>query len=167
LAPNPPHDVLDLGSGGGLPGLVLLDRWRCWLTLLDSMEKRSEFLREVLGWLDAPASAAVVTARAEEAARWPEFDGQFDLVTARSFGPPAVTVECAARFLRVGGILIVSEPPPGRTEQRWPAKGLDVVGFEDLGRRQFDGGYQVLRKVTATASSYPRAVGVPKKKPLF
>ncbi len=75
------------------------------------MEKRSAFLNEALAWPAAPSQGNVVVARAEEAARWPEFDGQFDLVTARSFGPPAVTAECAVRFLKPGGVLIVSEPP--------------------------------------------------------
>src|SRR6202020_2159337 len=90
LRSAPPSLFLDLGSGGGLLGLVLLERWRCPAVFLDSMVKRSKFLEEVLAWPDSPP-ADVITARAEDTARWPECDGVFDLVTARSFGPPAVT----------------------------------------------------------------------------
>lgn len=163
----PPAELLDLGSGGGLPGLVLLERWQCHAVFLDSMVKRSNFLREALLWPDAPPSAEVVTARAEEAARWPEFDGVFDLVTARSFGPPSVTAECAVRFMKVGGVLVVSEPPSERTEERWSIKGLDLLGLRAQGRSRYGAGYEVLVKERSTGREYPRSVGTPKKKPLF
>ncbi len=167
LHETPPGKLLDLGSGGGLPGLVLVQRWKCSATFLDSMEKRSSFLREALEWPGAPQGTEVITARAEEAARWPELDGQFDLVTARSFGPPAVTAECAVRFLKVGGVLIVSEPPTDRTNDRWNPKGLGLLGLEALGRSRYGAGYETLVKEKSTAREYPRPVGVPKKKPLF
>jgi 16S rRNA (guanine527-N7)-methyltransferase len=131
------------------------------------MTKRSNFLHEALLWPGAPEDTEVVTARAEEAARWPELDGKFALVTARSFGPPSVTAECAVRFLEVGGVLIVSEPPRERTEDRWNQKGLDVLGLEALGRSRFGAGYEVLIKVRATAQEYPRPIGTPKRRPLF
>ncbi len=131
------------------------------------MVKRSAFLREVLGWPDAPEGGEVVVARAEEAARWPELDGQFDMVTARSFGPPAVTAECAARFLKVGGVLVVSEPPTERMEERWNAGGLAKLGFKVRGRTRFGAAYEVLVKETATPVEFPRASGTPKKHPLF
>lgn len=167
IRPNPPATLLDLGSGGGLPGLVLLDRWRCHEVFLDSMGKRSNFLEEVLDWPDAPKSGKVITARAEEAARWAELEGKFDLVTARSFGPPAVTAECAVRFLGIGGVLIVSEPPSERTDERWSPKGLALLGLVAQGRSRYGTGYEVLIKEQPTAAEYPRASGTPKKRPLF
>jgi len=163
----PPARFVDLGSGGGLPGLVLLERWRTEATFLDSMAKRNNLLIEALAWPGAPGGGQVVTARAEEAARWPEFDGTFDLVTARSFGPPATTAECAVRFLKAGGVLIVSEPPADRTEERWSPVGLEVLGLKAQGRSRYGAGFEVLVKVAPTNPLYPRAVGIPKKKPLF
>jgi len=164
---TPPASLLDLGSGGGLPGLVLLERWGCHEVFLDSMEKRSNFLKEALELPGAPGSGQVVTARAEDAARWPEFDEKFDLVTSRSFGPPAVTAECAVRFLKVGGVLIVSEPPAERTEERWNTAGLALLGLVAQGRSRYGTAYEVLIKESPTAREYPRASGTPKKKPLF
>jgi 16S rRNA (guanine527-N7)-methyltransferase len=131
------------------------------------MTKRSNFLRGALLWPGAPENTEVITSRAEEAARWPELDGRFSLVTARSFGPPSVTAECAVRFLELGGVLIVSEPPSDRTEERWNQKGLDLLGLEAQGRSRYGAGYEVLIKVRATAKEYPRSVGTPKKRPLF
>src|SRR5579863_2066776 len=67
--PNPPIAFLDLGSGGGLPGLFLLDRWRCRAVFTDSMVKRAKFLEEVLAWDGAPNCGSVITGRVEETAR--------------------------------------------------------------------------------------------------
>jgi 16S rRNA (guanine527-N7)-methyltransferase len=164
---TPPADLLDLGSGGGLPGLVLLDRWRCHEVFLDSMAKRSNFLSETLAWPGAPQRGEVVIARAEEAARWPELEGKFDLVTARSFGPPAVTAECAVRFLKVGGVLIVSEPPGERSNDRWSESGLSLLGLVAQGRSRYGTAYEVLVKESTTDKEYPRPSGIPKKRPLF
>jgi 16S rRNA (guanine527-N7)-methyltransferase len=166
IRPSPPNSFLDLGSGGGLPGLVLLERWRCSAVFLDSMIKRSHFLAEVLDWPDSP-EGVVVTARAEQAARWPEFDEAFELVTARSFGPPAVTAECAVRFLKIGGVLVVSEPPDDSETGRWSPSGLGQLGLRDLGRTRHGSAFRVLVKEKATAPRFPRESGVPKKKPLF
>lgn len=164
---TPPSSFLDLGSGGGIPGLVLLDRWRTNATLLDSMTKRGDFLREVLGWPDAPPNGEVIVARAEEAARWPELDGVFDLVTARSFGQPSVTAECAVRFLKVGGLLIVSEPPAERGAGRWDSAGLSRLGLVAARTLRFHASFQALEKVRPTDREFPRSSGTPKKRPLF
>jgi len=177
-ASAPPTSFLDLGSGGGLPGLFLLDRWRCRAVFTDSMVKRAKFLEEVLKWEDAPANGTVLTGRVEETARNPDLVEAFDLVTARSFGPPAVTAECAAPFLRVGGRLIVSEPPvgrsavlaaPGRAEgaERWPAAGCSMLGLtpEAVLRDRF--GFAVLRQTALCPDRYPRRPGIPSKRPLF
>ena len=124
-----PTEFLDLGSGGGLPGLVLLDHWGCQATFLDSMEKRTAFLREVLTWEGAPQGGRVETGRAEALARTPRLNESFDLVTARSFGPPAVAAECATRFLKVGGYLIVSEPPNDDSPSRWKPDAIGQLGL--------------------------------------
>jgi 16S rRNA (guanine527-N7)-methyltransferase len=109
-----PERVLDLGSGGGVPGLVLAAHWASSeVVLLDAAERRCAFLAESvasLGWADR---VRVVRSRAEAAGRREDLRGGFDVVVARGFGPPAATAECGAPFLVVGGRLIVSEPPAG------------------------------------------------------
>jgi len=163
----PPRRLLDIGSGGGLPGLVLLTRWSSPTVLLDSMIRRTDFLREIFAWPDAPTGAVVVTQRAESAARREEFAESFDLVTARSFGPPAVTAECATRFLAIGGRLVVSEPPEETGTTRWEPAGLARLGLRSLGRRRHGAAFQVLEKIAATPDEFPRSVGTPGKRPLF
>lgn len=164
---TPPLAFLDLGSGGGLPALVLLEHWSNHGVLTDSMGKRASFLEEVLEWEGAPPGGQVIEGRVEEIARSRDLEEAFDLVTARSFGPPSVTAECGVRFLSVGGLMIVSEPPDDLVEDRWSPSGLAKLGMESLGRVRNGAAYQVLRKTKATTALFPRAVGVPRKKPLF
>jgi 16S rRNA (guanine527-N7)-methyltransferase len=164
-----PGLALDLGSGGGVPGLVLAASWpgSRWL-LLDASLRRTVFLAEVvaeLGWADR---IEVRRQRAEPAGRDPELRGRFDLVVARSFAGPAATAECAAPFLRTGGILAVSEPSDG--SGRWPADGLDRLGLR-LGRHvvwpEIPATIQLLVQVGQCPDRYPRRTGVPSKRPLW
>lgn len=105
--------VIDMGAGGGLPGLVVAARWpEISLLLLDASERRTEFLREAVERLGMSDRVQVVQARAEIGGRDPALRGAFDGALARSFGRPAVLAECTAPLLRPGGWLVVSEPPP-------------------------------------------------------
>ena len=107
----------------------------------------------------------MIEGRAEDLARIGTLEGAFEFVSSRSFGPPAVTAECAARFLVIGGILVVSEPPGAPS--RWDEKGLELLGLA-RGPRISDGAsYQVIEKVAETPTLYPRRSGVPNKRPLF
>jgi hypothetical protein len=132
VALGPERRVLDLGSGGGLPGLVLAAcRPDLELVLLDGRGQRADFLRRAVGRLGWGDRVEVVHARAEEAGRAPVWRGRMDAVVARSFGPPSTTAECGAPFLRTGGRLIVSEPPEAAPD-RWPASGLALLGLAQV-----------------------------------
>jgi 16S rRNA (guanine527-N7)-methyltransferase len=101
--------VLELGSGGGLPGLVLaVEDQELRLVLVDSARRSADFLRWAVEELQLSARVEVVNVRAEQLGRDENYRGGFAAVVARSFGPPAVTAECAAPLLRVGGRLVVS-----------------------------------------------------------
>jgi 16S rRNA (guanine527-N7)-methyltransferase len=166
---GPPGRFLDLGSGGGVPGLVLALDWPdAHAVLLDAGERRCVFLREAVTRLDLDGRVEVVRQRAEEAGRSPALRGAFDLVVARSFGAPAVTAECAAPFLRVDGRLVVSEPPADSEDPgRWPADGLSHLGLTlDAAWRQ-EYGYQSLVQRAPCPERYPRRVGQVAKRPLF
>ena len=93
----PSGRVLDLGSGGGLPGLVLATaRPELELTLLEARQRACRFLREAVAELGL-TGVEVVESRAEEAARRPGLRESFDAVVSRSFGPPAATAESSLR----------------------------------------------------------------------
>ncbi|MGQ0825165.1 MAG: RsmG family class I SAM-dependent methyltransferase [Actinomycetota bacterium] len=129
LLDGPPVVFADLGSGGGLPGLVLASAWPASAaTLIESHGRRATALCRFAAALGLSASVSVVAERGEIAAHQQEHRERYDLVTARSFGPPAVTAEIGAGFVRLGGWLVVSEPP-GPVGERWPVDGLEVLGF--------------------------------------
>jgi len=171
--PAPTGLVADLGSGGGLPALVLALVWpnSSWL-LIDSNQRRTGWLREASSELGASGRVEVVCERAELVARSP-YRHQAELVTARSFGPPAATAECAAPLLALGGRLLVADPPEGPDQPvRWPQEGLAQLGLE-LGDHEVvatDAGPVSFSKIFAVsecADRYPRRVGTPFKRPLF
>jgi 16S rRNA (guanine527-N7)-methyltransferase len=164
-----PGAVVDLGSGGGVPGLVLLACWpECRVVLLDANERRTDFLLEVTSEPRTHQRVEVIRGRAEELGHDERFRGQFDLVTSRSFASPAVTAECGAALLTDQGLMVVSEPPD-EVDDRWPADGLARLGLEALSPIRIEDrfGYQPLRKVAVTDDRYPRRVGIPTKRPLF
>lgn len=170
-----PARLLDLGSGGGLPGLVLAVGWsRATVVLLDAQHRRTAFLAEAAQRLGVTTRVEVLEGRAEVCGRDAGLRGCFDTVVARAFGRPAVTAECAAPFLRPGGLLVVSEPP-GRAvapiapsaEGRWPREGLVQLGMGPATPVHDEFGFVVVRQVSACPERFPRRVGVPAKRPLF
>lgn len=163
-----PARMLDLGSGAGVPGLVLALDWPdAIVVLLDSSARRTTFCREAVSRLGIADRVSVVRERAEDAGRLPALRERFDLVVARSFSPPSVTAECAAPFLSLGGHLLVSEPPNG-APGRWPDDRLAVLG---LGKatiaRDGDVSSALIEKVDPTPERFPRRSGVPAKRPLW
>lgn len=162
--------VMDLGSGGGLPGLVLaLARPATEFTLLDAMERRCRFLTAAIDRLELGDRVAVVCGRAEELAHSAELRGRYQAVVSRSFGAPAVTAECAVGFLAGPGAKLLVSEPPSSDPQRWPADGLELLGLRVGPRVVRPGGsVQVLERTGAELPPrLPRRVGVPAKRPLF
>jgi 16S rRNA (guanine527-N7)-methyltransferase len=160
--------ALDLGSGAGLPGLVLAiaqpsSRW----VLLDAHRGRTRFLERAVALLGLAPRVTVVRERAEVAGRRPELREAFGLVTVRGFGPPAVVAECGAALVAPGGALVVSDPPDPSPD-RWPASALAELGLRARTVAD-DGGARVtvLDKATPCPDWVPRRTGVPAKRPLF
>jgi len=161
--------VLDLGAGGGVPGLVVATyRPELELTLLEARRRACRFLRDAVRGLGL-AGVDVVEARAEEAARRPELREAFAGVVARSFGPPAVTAECAVGFLRLGARLVVSEPPDTgaspSSSSRWPPDGLAVLGLGPAVRGgEPEASFVTVEKIRSDGR-WPRRVGLSAKRP--
>lgn len=164
--PEAPGDAIDLGSGGGVPGLPLALLWphSTWV-LLDGSTKRVRFLRHAVGSLGLAGRVRAVEARAEEAART-GLRGTFDLAVARGFAGPAVTAECGAAFLKAGGLMVVAEPPGG-APGRWEVAGLAELGMRVGDSLRSPTACQVLHQERVCPDRYPRRVGIPAKRPLW
>ncbi len=160
---------LDLGSGGGVPGLVGIDHFpmSTW-TLVDAQAKRIRFLREVVSAWEEEDRVSILLGRAEELARDESVEPvSVDVVVARGFGPPALTAECAVGFLRLGGLLIVSEPPDSNGD-RWAGLARTGLGltFERV-QRSGAFGYAVIRQTSRPNPIYPRTGQLLVKRPVF
>ena len=165
---GPPGEFVDLGTGGGPPGLVLCLRWPdARVLLLDSSRRRADVLRDAVATLGLQGRVEVRAERAEVAGRSTELRERYALVTARGFAEPAVTAEIAAGFVRPAGVLIVSDPPTVARD-RWPASSLAALGFGPAEAFALQSGhYTAVRKVSPTPDTYPRGIGRPGKRPLW
>jgi 16S rRNA (guanine527-N7)-methyltransferase len=116
--------LIDLGSGGGLPGLVVIARRPdLQATLVERRTKRADLLRFGVRALDAIDRVEIIADDVERVAR--DHPGTFDVVTARSFAPPRRVLEVADVLLRRPGWMLVAEPPEPRV---WPNDtGIDLV----------------------------------------
>jgi 16S rRNA (guanine527-N7)-methyltransferase len=159
--------MLDLGSGGGVPGLVLALAWsRAEVTLLDAQDRRVRFLTEAVTDLGLDDRVRAVHARAEELAHDPAHRGSYDVVTARSFGPPAITAECGVGFLRPGGTLLVAEPPGDVA--RWPEAGLGTMGLALVGTTVAHGATVARLELTGDVpAALPRRPAAMRRRPAF
>jgi 16S rRNA (guanine527-N7)-methyltransferase len=162
--------LADLGSGGGLPGLVIAAEWaEVTITLIESSSRRAAFLRRAAGRLGLSDRIRVLEERAEACGREEGLRGTFGGVTARSFGRPAVVAECASPLLEPGGWLLVSEPPAhGGTEaERWPEEPLRQLELEPGEEIRQEYSFRVLWQRGPCPERFPRRVGIPAKRPLF
>jgi len=107
--------LLDIGSGGGLPGIPLkIALPGLQLVSVEAVEKKALFQRHVLRRLGI--EAVVEHARIESLAQREGYRGAFDLVTARAFASVAQVLESAAPLLRDGGRVIAMKGPEGEGE---------------------------------------------------
>lgn len=157
---------VDLGSGGGLPGLVLALEWgeSRWC-LVDRRRRSVEFLQESASILGVGERVQVTESPAEELGRTVGMRRCASLVVARGFGPAAVVAECAAPLLVPGGRLVVSEAP-GSSGERWVEDKLAVLGMGRAEVKRVGGaGFALITQVEACPESYPRRN--PAKRPLW
>ena len=165
---TPPDRLCDLGTGGGVPGLVLAATWPdCHTALIESAARRCAALAEFARELGIDERVEVLQGRAEFWAHEPGYRETFQVVTARSFARPAITAEIASGLVRVGGIVVVSDPPDAPAD-RWPVDGLHSLR---LGPAQStierDVHFSSLEKLAPADPGIPRSEGRPAKRPLW
>lgn len=154
--------VIDLGSGGGLPGLPLfVDRPELAGVLLDAAQKRGSFLLWALAELGLTDRVTVVVGRAEEVAHDPNYRSQFDAVVCRGFGPPAITVECSVGYLGTKGRLLISDPPERRA---WNETGLAELGVRHV---ETTSGVALFERTGPLDDALPRSARAMKRSPAF
>ena len=172
LATGEPLRLVDVGSGGGMPGLPLKIAFPVLrVTLVESVNKKADFLRETVADLGLP-DVTVVAARAELAAREPDHRDAYDWATARALGRLPVVIELCAPFLAPGGLLVAqrSGDLDGDIVQAAPAfKALRLWSRTPVYLQipSLPGhGLVIGEKYAPTPEAYPRRPGMPRKRPL-
>jgi 16S rRNA (guanine527-N7)-methyltransferase len=144
--------IVDVGSGGGVPGIPLADALPDReVVLLEAERRKCDFLER---W--APPNARVVWGRAEEQSR--DWAG---VATAKALASPPVAAEWCLPLVRPGGIAVIwvgVTADTGAVER--------VAGLLGAEREDSESGLLVLRKTQPTPTGFPRRTGVAKKRPL-
>ena len=144
--------VVDVGSGGGSPGIPLAVSLPTRdMTLLEAERRKCDFLRE---W--APPNATVVWGRAEE-----QPVESFGVALAKALGKPPVAAEWCLPLVRVGGAVILWL---GESAQRDPVAA--VAEWLGGGPPEDHDGLIVIPKIAPTPPGFPRRPGVAKRRPL-
>jgi 16S rRNA (guanine527-N7)-methyltransferase len=167
--------LIDVGSGGGLPGIPLsIAAPHLQVTLLEATEKKVRFLEHVRTQLNLE-NIEVLHARAEDIGLRPEYRETFDLTTARALASLPVVLEYCAPLVRVEGTILamkgrLSTPELLQAEAASSELGVALQAVQTVRYLerlpQKERRLVVLQKVRPTPEQFPRRVGLPKKRPL-
>lgn len=170
---NGKSTVIDVGTGAGFPGLALKIAYPgLKITLLDSLNKRIQFLDAVISELQL-TNVQTVHGRAEDFAKLKMLREQFDLCVSRAVASLSVLAEYCLPFVKVGGQFIsyksekIAEEMPAAENaiKILGGKVRDQIAFtlpdSDIYRNLF-----VIDKINPTPGKYPRKAGMPAKEPL-
>lgn len=164
-------NIIDVGTGGGFPGMVLAILLpEVKFTLLEATSKKTEYLKLAVGKLNLQ-NVEILNARAEEAGREPKFRENFDTAVSRAVSEIRVLFEYMSPFVKPGGNIICFKAGEPEEEIDDAKNSLSILGggkgelikFEmPYGGRSFF----IVEKKSSTPEKYPRRPGVPLKKPL-
>ena len=163
--------IADLGSGAGLPGLVLAAALPdARVELIESVDRKCAFLREAIGRMGL-TNAQVICERSED---WASAGGReaYDVVTARAVGPLATLAELASPLLAEGGVLVAWKGARSGEEEADAVRGADRTAMEAKEIRTVqpypasrDRHIHLLRKNGPTPSGLPRRPGMAARRP--
>ncbi len=168
---NSEKRILDLGTGAGFPGIPLKIAFpKIKITLVDSLNKRVMFLKDVVNQLGLE-DVECVHARAEDLAKNKEYREEYDICVSRAVANLSTLSEYCIPFVKVGGNFISYKSGDCDEEinsskaaiKKLGARISKVENFEikDMGRS-----FVVIDKISSTPNKYPRKAGLPSKEPL-
>lgn len=166
--PGDASSLIDIGSGGGIPGLPLaIARPQLNVTLLDATRKKVDFLRSTAEELGL-RNIATLNGRAEELAQDRGRRERYDVATARAVARLAVLVELTLPFVRVGGRVLLPKGAAAADELAEAAEAIRTLGGhgELLPAGAGELRVIVIEKRRPTPTGYPRRTGLPHKRPI-
>lgn len=163
--------VIDVGSGAGFPALPLkIVRDDLQICMLDSLNKRINFLNETIKMLDLKDVEAIHS-RAEDYAK--QKRESFDVAVARAVASLDTLVEYLLPFVKVGGCAIIYKAAKLQEELEIAKKAIEVLGGKvekvknyKVDECDIERNVLILRKVKPTPAKYPRGKNLPKTQPI-
>lgn len=163
--------LIDVGTGAGFPSIPLkIVRGDFKVTLLDSLNKRINFLAEVCSEIGIEAN--LIHGRAEEAGQQKQLREKFDVATARAVAELNTLCEFCLPFVKVGGKLVLLKGYEIESELEQAKNAISILGGELEKVDKFilpDGSKRsivTINKIKSTQSIYPRQFSKIKKQPL-
>lgn len=167
------YSIIDIGTGAGFPGLpIKISQEKLSLTLLDSLQKRCNFLQNVVDELKLK-DVQVIHGRAEEKGQDKKLREKFNIAFARAVTNLPVLVEYCLPFVKVGGFFVSLKGPDVNQEIADAKNALKILGGKIVDIKQFKlpiiedpRSLIIIEKTSPTPKNYPRKAGLPAKKPL-
>ena len=164
--------LIDVGSGGGLPGIVLAIVWpETHVTLVESVAKKTAFLVHVAAHFALP-NVHIVSERAETLGQDKQYRAQYDMATARAVAELRVLVEYLLPLVRIGGKVYAPKGPTPHVEVEAAKTAITTLGghlhdIVNINEPPLEPRTMVrIVKHRVTPGTYPRLAGTPSKKPL-
>lgn len=165
--------IIDVGTGAGFPGLpIAIMNPDINVTLLDSLNKRINFLNTVVSALELK-NVITIHSRAEDGARKPEFRESFDVATSRAVANMAVLSEFCLPYVKVNGHFVALKGPAIEEELRDGQKAISTLGGKleniiEVNIEESDLKHNIVevKKVNKCPKTYPRKAGTINKKPI-
>lgn len=166
-------NIIDIGTGAGFPGIPMkIVNPDCNFVLLDSLNKRINFLNEVISNLNLE-NIRTIHGRAEDFAQDNEYRERFDGVVSRAVANLTVLSEFCIPYLKVGGYFVALKGPAIDEELDEAKKAIGILGakiirIEDVEIEGSDLKHNlvVIKKIKQTPKKYPRKAGMVTKNPL-
>lgn len=166
--------IVDVGTGAGFPGIplaIMNDSLK--ITLVDSLNKRINFLNEVCSKIKLKNTKAIHS-RAEEFGQDNNYRESYDIAISRAVANLTVLAEYLLPLVKVGGKIICMKGPDIEEELKQAKSAIDILGgkFERcdnfcLPKSDISRNIIIINKIKETPKKYPRKAGTPAKTPLF
>lgn len=167
-------NFIDIGTGAGFPGMpIAILQDKCNVTLLDSLNKRINFLKELKDKIEID-NVEIIHSRAEDFGKNEKYREKYDIAVSRAVAPLNILLEYMLPTIKVGGICICMKSSKVEDEINIAENACSILGGKILNVEQvilpntdIERKNIIIKKIKQTPLKYPRKAGIPSKQPII